>query len=1108
MSSRAIARWPSFVAVALLVVALTGGALAAGIRPEPSASSWPVSSDLLVSEVVTGGASASDEFVEIYNGGPVARDLAGLELVYVTSTGSTLTRKASWETPTPLGPGRHLLLANAAGIFGPLADAPYSGGLSAAGGVLVLRRSGGTPLDSLAWGDASNAFVEGSTAPAPRPGWSVERRPGGTGGNGVDSNDSLADTLLQPSPEPQGLAAPPVPPQPTTAAPPPASGMDAPGPTTTSSSAPPDASLPGTDAPPPATPDAPPEPATPSTGPSPVPVEVAAARGLPPGAPAIVEGTLTSPLGLVEGGRGAFLQDPTGGIAIHLASGEWPPLGLGAAVRVRGIVDSRYGQLTLRLEEGRDLVPVPVGASIEPLPAGTGEAGEHLESRLVTVAGSVTSGPDVLSDGFASDLDDGTGPLRVVAPAASGVTVEDLPRGARVRLIGVLGQRDSSGTGSGGYRLYLRDPGDVAALPAAPTLTPSPGVTAPSSASPFVSASPGTTTAPTAAPSSPPPAEELSIAAARTHPVGASVAVRGVVTVEPGRVVDERTFFIQQGTAGIAVRLASSADATVRRGGLLVVSGRLAERYGNLEIRAEAGDVTTLGRGPVPGPVGIATRDLGERLEGRLVRLAGRIEGVQRGSSGSVSITVEDVTGRGRVFLHGALGVDPRSLPRGSQLVAVGIAGQRASARGRADGYRVWPRDRGDLRIVAPSSPQPGPGGTAGGPRGQAERPVSIRAALGREGERVVVTGVVTSPPGLLDADARRVTLQDATAAILVRLPAAASKPRPGDRLRVEGVVGSYYRAPQLEADQPPRRLGRGDEPAARRVLRAPFDRGLEWRLVRVSGRVTDRRRNGASWRAELAVTGGGSIPVHGLSRSGIRADALEEGARATITGIVRRPLSSASDRRLGLVPRRPADLVVVSAAASKRSGASTGRSGAGATRPGGRDLRGGRRGAMSAEGGAVVADVPLGELRRHDGRHVRVGGAVVGAKGLEVTLRDRSGRALVRLPRSAGSLVRVLRRGEIVNATGVARLGPRGPIVEVRRPSDLARVGALSPRRGGSQGPAKAVPSGAPAPGAPAEPSPVRLVAAALLALAASAVALGVAQRRNRRRTGTVERQ
>src|SRR5688500_13714116 len=54
--------------------------------------SWPVSAGLLVSEVVTGGASASDEFVEIYNASLDSLDLGGLELVYVTSSGSTVTR--------------------------------------------------------------------------------------------------------------------------------------------------------------------------------------------------------------------------------------------------------------------------------------------------------------------------------------------------------------------------------------------------------------------------------------------------------------------------------------------------------------------------------------------------------------------------------------------------------------------------------------------------------------------------------------------------------------------------------------------------------------------------------------------------------------------------------------------------------------------------------------------------------------------------------------------------------------------------------------------------------------------------------------------------------
>ena len=75
---------------------------------------WPPST-LVLSEVMTGGSSASDEFVELTNEGPVAVDLVGLEVVYVTASGSTITRKGSWADSLALEPGRHVLFANALG---------------------------------------------------------------------------------------------------------------------------------------------------------------------------------------------------------------------------------------------------------------------------------------------------------------------------------------------------------------------------------------------------------------------------------------------------------------------------------------------------------------------------------------------------------------------------------------------------------------------------------------------------------------------------------------------------------------------------------------------------------------------------------------------------------------------------------------------------------------------------------------------------------------------------------------------------------------------------------------------------------------------------------
>ena len=164
---------------ALLLVLLLGGMVSPSLVPRPGAMqpvaavTWPPSQGLLVAEVVTGGVSASDEYVELTNAGAVPLDMAGLEIVYATSSGATVTRKASWTAPLVLEPGRHLLLANSLGIHAASADATYSGGLAATGGTIVLRPIGGTPLDAVGWGDATNAFVEGTAAPAPAAGRSI-----------------------------------------------------------------------------------------------------------------------------------------------------------------------------------------------------------------------------------------------------------------------------------------------------------------------------------------------------------------------------------------------------------------------------------------------------------------------------------------------------------------------------------------------------------------------------------------------------------------------------------------------------------------------------------------------------------------------------------------------------------------------------------------------------------------------------------------------------------------------------------------------------------------------------------------------------------------------
>ena len=136
---------------ALIVVAMVaapGGP--AGLPTLAASVGWPPSTFVL-SEIQTGGASASDEFVEIANQGTSVVDLVGLELVYATASGSTVTRKAVWDTSTELPPGRRILVANSSGMLAALADALYTGGFAATGGALALRVVGGSVVDSVGW---------------------------------------------------------------------------------------------------------------------------------------------------------------------------------------------------------------------------------------------------------------------------------------------------------------------------------------------------------------------------------------------------------------------------------------------------------------------------------------------------------------------------------------------------------------------------------------------------------------------------------------------------------------------------------------------------------------------------------------------------------------------------------------------------------------------------------------------------------------------------------------------------------------------------------------------------------------------------------------------
>jgi hypothetical protein len=136
--------------------------------------------------------SLTDEFVEIVNTGTEATDLSGYRLVYRSAAGTSDVSLATLPDGSVLAPGALLLFGGSGYAGAHAADQSFATSLASAGGGVGLRDPSGALVDSVAWGTATNSFVEGAVAPAPTiapaPGKSAGRHP-----DGQDTNDNGAD---------------------------------------------------------------------------------------------------------------------------------------------------------------------------------------------------------------------------------------------------------------------------------------------------------------------------------------------------------------------------------------------------------------------------------------------------------------------------------------------------------------------------------------------------------------------------------------------------------------------------------------------------------------------------------------------------------------------------------------------------------------------------------------------------------------------------------------------------------------------------------------------------------------------------------------------------
>jgi hypothetical protein len=160
------------------------------------------SGDIRVNEFMTGSTgAASNEFVELWNAGSTAVTVGGFKVAYRSAAGTSDTTLATIPDGATIASGGFYLLAGSGYLGSQAPDQTFSASLAATGGGLAVRDASGTILDSVGYGEATNAFVEGHPAAAPpataAPGSSSGRIP-----DGHDTNDNAADFSVSTNPSP------------------------------------------------------------------------------------------------------------------------------------------------------------------------------------------------------------------------------------------------------------------------------------------------------------------------------------------------------------------------------------------------------------------------------------------------------------------------------------------------------------------------------------------------------------------------------------------------------------------------------------------------------------------------------------------------------------------------------------------------------------------------------------------------------------------------------------------------------------------------------------------------------------------------------------------
>lgn len=194
-----------------------------------------------------------------------------------------------------------------------------------------------------------------------------------------------------------------------------------------------------------------------------------------------------------------------------------------------------------------------------------------------------------------------------------------------------------------------------------------------------------------------PAAQIVSIADARSLPLGTIVTIDGVVTVPSGAFSSstfDQGFAIQDKTGGIYVSVPDNLGFALRQ--QVRVTGKLADTVlPGLLVLIDVTEIKAHGTGRKVQPVSVATGDVGEETEGTLVRITGTItQPIINDLPFGFIIFVNDGSGEVHSFVCASTGIDVSGLSPGQTVEITGFSGQFAND------FEVDPRIQSDIRIV------------------------------------------------------------------------------------------------------------------------------------------------------------------------------------------------------------------------------------------------------------------------------------------------------------------------------------------------------------------------------------------------------------------------